>query len=171
MQDRMVVPAHLRDGRVDVQRVVVAREPVQLRLRLADVLLALGVRRPRGRLDLHRVRHARAREAGGADREGSRLQPVEQLTVRVEQLALRQITSIASPLKPRAPKSPRAPAPPARWLARACPAAAAVRDAPPATKAGIKIELHLLDSSARQAGSSRRSLDEPQSLTKKGVHV
>ena len=38
MQDRMVVPAHLRDGRVDVQRVVVAREPVQ-RLRLADVLM------------------------------------------------------------------------------------------------------------------------------------
>ena len=31
---------------------------------------------------------------------------VEQLTVRVEQLALRQTTSIASPLKPRAPKSP-----------------------------------------------------------------
>ena len=52
MQDRMVVPAHLRDGRVDVQRVVVAREPVQLRLRLADVLLALGVRQPRERLDL-----------------------------------------------------------------------------------------------------------------------
>ena len=49
--------------------------------------------------------------------EGSRLQPVEQLTVRVEQLALRQTTSIASPLKPRAPKSPRAPAPPARWWA------------------------------------------------------
>ena len=33
------------------------------------------------------MRHARAREAGGADRKGGRLQPVEQLTVRVEQLA------------------------------------------------------------------------------------
>ena len=71
MQDRMVVPAHLRDGRVDVQRVLVAREPVQ-RLRLANVLLALGVRRPRARLDLRRERHARAREAGGADRKQRR---------------------------------------------------------------------------------------------------